>query len=33
MLWNAFKRITAACTAAEKAALFASTATKFYRLE
>ena len=31
-LWNAFKRITAGCSAAEKAALFAGTATKFYRL-
>ncbi len=31
-LWNAFKRIAAGCTAAEKAALFAGTATKFYRL-
>jgi L-fuconolactonase len=31
-LWNAFKRITAGCSAAEKAALFADTATKFYRL-
>jgi predicted TIM-barrel fold metal-dependent hydrolase len=32
-LWNAFKRITAGYTAAEKAALFAGTATKFYQLE
>jgi predicted TIM-barrel fold metal-dependent hydrolase len=31
-LWNAFKRIAAGCSAAEKAALFACTATKFYRL-
>ena len=31
-LWNAFKRITAGCSAAEKQALFAGTATKFYRL-
>src|ERR1700686_5247275 len=31
-LWNAFKRIAAGCSAAEKAALFAGTATKFYRL-
>jgi len=31
MLWNAFKRITAGCSAAEKQALFAGTATKFYR--
>ena len=33
VLWNAFKRIAAGCSASEKAALFASTATKFYRLE
>jgi len=32
-LWNAFKRITAGCSAAEKQALFAGTATKFYRLD
>jgi predicted TIM-barrel fold metal-dependent hydrolase len=31
-LWNAFKRIAANCSAAEKQALFAGTATKFYRL-
>jgi L-fuconolactonase len=31
-LWNAFKRIAAGGSAAEKAALFAGTATKFYRL-
>jgi L-fuconolactonase len=31
-LWNAFKRIAAGCSATEKAALFAGTATKFYRL-
>jgi L-fuconolactonase len=31
-LWNAFKRITAGCSTAEKAALFSGTATKFYRL-
>jgi len=31
-LWNAFKRITAGYSAAEKAALFAGTATKFYWL-
>jgi len=31
-LWNAFKRIADGCSAAEKAALFAGTATKFYRL-
>ena len=32
-LWNAFKRIAAGCSAAEKAALYAATASKFYRLE
>jgi L-fuconolactonase len=32
-LWNAFKRIAAHCSAAEKAALFAGAASKFYRLE
>ena len=31
-LWNAFKRIVASYSATEKAALFAGTATKFYRL-
>jgi predicted TIM-barrel fold metal-dependent hydrolase len=31
-LWNAFKRIAASCSAAENAALFAGTASKFYRL-
>jgi predicted TIM-barrel fold metal-dependent hydrolase len=31
-LWNAFKRIAAGCSAAEKAALFSGAATKFYRL-
>jgi L-fuconolactonase len=31
-LWNAFKRIAAGCSAAEKAALFSGTATKFYKL-
>ena len=31
-LWNAFKRIAAGCSAAEKQALFAGTATRFYRL-
>ena len=31
-LWNAFKRIASGHSAAEKAALFAGTATKFYRL-
>jgi len=32
-VWNAFKRIAAGCSAAEKAALFSGTASKFYRLE
>jgi L-fuconolactonase len=32
-LWNAFKRIAAGCSPAEKQALFAGTATRFYRLE
>jgi L-fuconolactonase len=31
-LWNAFKRIAAGCSTAERAALFSGTATKFYRL-
>jgi predicted TIM-barrel fold metal-dependent hydrolase len=31
-LWNAFKRLTASASADEKAALFAGTATKVYRL-
>jgi L-fuconolactonase len=31
-LWNAFKRIGAGCSAAEKAALFSGTAARFYRL-
>lgn len=31
-LWNAFKRIAAGCTAAEKAALFAGNAARLYRL-
>ncbi len=31
-LWNAFKRIAAGCSGTEKTALFAGTATKFYRL-
>ncbi len=33
VLWNAFKRIAAGCSAGEKAALFAGTPRKFYRLE
>lgn len=32
VFWNAFKRITAACSAEEKAALFSGTARRFYRL-
>ncbi len=31
-LRNSFKRLAAGCSAAEKAASFAGTATKFYRL-
>jgi L-fuconolactonase len=31
-LWNAFKRVASGCSAAEKAALFSGTATRFYRL-
>ena len=31
-LWNAFKRIAAGCSAAEKQALFSGTARRFYRL-
>ena len=33
VLWNAFKRIAAGASAAEKTALFSGTATKIYRLE
>ena len=33
VLWNAFKRIAAGCSAAEKTALFSASAKKFYRLE
>lgn len=32
-LWNAFKRITSGCSAAEKAALYAGVATRVYRLD
>jgi L-fuconolactonase len=32
-LWNAFKRITAACSASEKAALFSGTAKRLYKLD
>ena len=31
--WNAFKRLAAGASAAEKAALFSGTAKRFYRLE
>jgi predicted TIM-barrel fold metal-dependent hydrolase len=33
VLWNAFKRLTRSASAEEKAALFAGTAARFYRLE
>jgi predicted TIM-barrel fold metal-dependent hydrolase len=32
-LWNAFKRITAGCSAGEKAALYRTTAARIYRLK
>ena len=32
VFWNAFKRIAAGCSAAEKSALFSGTASRFYRL-
>jgi L-fuconolactonase len=32
-LWNAFKRIAAGCSTADRHALFAGTASRFYRLE
>jgi L-fuconolactonase len=32
VFWNAFKRIAAGCSAAERAALFSGTANRFYRL-
>jgi len=32
VFWNAFKRITAGCSASEKTALFSGTACKFYKL-
>ncbi len=32
-LWNAFKRITAGCSAAEKAALYSGTAKRLYKLD
>jgi predicted TIM-barrel fold metal-dependent hydrolase len=31
-MWNAFKRLAAGCSAAEKTALFSATAARFYRL-
>jgi predicted TIM-barrel fold metal-dependent hydrolase len=33
VLWNAFKRLAAGASAAEKAALFRDTAMRFYRLD
>jgi predicted TIM-barrel fold metal-dependent hydrolase len=33
VLWNAFKRLAAGCSAAEKAALFSETAARVYRIE
>jgi L-fuconolactonase len=33
VLWNAFKRITAGCSAAEKLALYSGTAKRIYRLD
>jgi L-fuconolactonase len=32
VFWNAFKRIVAGCSAAEKTSLFSGTASRFYRL-
>ncbi len=32
VLWNAFKRMTQACSAAEKTALYSGTAQRFYSL-
>lgn len=32
VLWNAFKRLAAGCSPAEKSALFSGTASRFYRL-
>jgi predicted TIM-barrel fold metal-dependent hydrolase len=32
VMWNAFKRIAAGCSATEKTALFSGAATKAYRL-
>jgi len=33
VLWNAFKRITAGCSADEKTALYSGTAKRIYRIE
>jgi hypothetical protein len=33
VLWNAFKRLTRAASAEEKAALYAGTAARFYGIE
>ena len=33
VFWNAFKRIAAGCSAAEKTALFSGTAKRFYKLD
>ena len=33
VLWNAFKRIAAGCSAQEKASLFSDTASRVYRLD
>jgi predicted TIM-barrel fold metal-dependent hydrolase len=33
VLWNAYKRLAAGCSAAEKSALFFETAKKVYRLD
>jgi predicted TIM-barrel fold metal-dependent hydrolase len=33
VFWNAFKRLAAGCSSEEKAALFAGTARRFYRLD
>jgi L-fuconolactonase len=33
VLWNSFKRLTSACSAAERAKLFHDTAARVYRLE
>jgi len=33
VMWNAFKRISAGCSADEKTALFSGAAKKAYRLE